>query len=150
MFDEVSINVTDRGVLHHHSANAGLGPRADYFGTELDANGDLKEPSWDLLDVSLRGVMNTVTLAIYHYRTQEPVGGSIVVCGSTMGIQRCRAVDYGESHQSLVLLVLGQPTDHYLPFFLLLFSHFTPFSTPISYAPTPPLFPHRPSPRYAV
>lgn len=48
------------------------------------------------MDVSLKGIMNTVTLAIYHYRTQEPVGGSIVVCGSTMGIQRCRAVDYGE------------------------------------------------------
>lgn len=40
--------------------------------------------------------MSTVTLAMYHYRTQEPAGGSIVVCGSTMGIQRCRAVDYGE------------------------------------------------------
>lgn len=86
--------LTDK-FTHTHSANAGLGPRADYLATELDADGDLREPAWDLMDVSLRGVINTVTLALYHLRTQEPASGSVVVCGSTMGFQRCRAVDYG-------------------------------------------------------
>lgn len=81
------------GRIDHVFANAGLGPRADYFSTEVDENGDLKEPTYDLIDVSMKGVMNTTTLAIYHFR-QQPEGGSIVINGSTMGIQRCRAADY--------------------------------------------------------
>ncbi|KAH8753023.1 short-chain dehydrogenase [Diaporthe sp. PMI_573] len=81
------------GRIDHVFANAGLGPRADYFSTEVDENGDLKEPSYDLLDVSLKGVMNTTTLAIYYFR-QQPEGGSVVINGSVMGIQRCRAADY--------------------------------------------------------
>lgn len=83
------------GRVDHVFANAGLGPRADYFSTEVDENGDLKEPTYDLLDVSLKGVMNTTTLAIYYFR-QQPEGGSVVINGSVMGIQRCRAADYGE------------------------------------------------------
>lgn len=79
-------------------ANAGLGPRTDYLATEVDENGNLKEPSYDVLDVSMRGVMNTVTLAVYFLR-QQAEGGSIVVNASTMGIQRCRALDYGKSRQ---------------------------------------------------
>ncbi|KAK2598807.1 hypothetical protein N8I77_012194 [Diaporthe amygdali] len=81
------------GRIDHVFANAGLGPRADYFSTEVDENGDLKEPSYDLLDVSLKGVINTTTLAIYYFR-QQPEGGSVVINGSVMGIQRCRAADY--------------------------------------------------------
>lgn len=61
----------------------------------MDENGDLKEPTYDLLDVSLKGVMNTTTLAIYYFR-QQPEGGSVVINGSVMGIQRCRAADYGK------------------------------------------------------
>lgn len=83
------------GRIDHVFANAGLGPRADYFSTEVDENGDLKEPTYDLLDVSQKGVMNTTTLAIYYFR-QQPEGGSVVINGSVMGIQRCRAADYGE------------------------------------------------------
>lgn len=73
----------------------------------MDENGDLKEPTYDLLDVSLRGVMNTATLAIYYFR-QQPEGGSIVINGSVMGIQRCRAADYGESSRHREALVAGE------------------------------------------
>jgi NAD(P)-dependent dehydrogenase (short-subunit alcohol dehydrogenase family) len=41
----------------------------------------------------LKGVVNTCTLAIYHLR-QQAEGGSIVISGSTTGLQRVRAVDY--------------------------------------------------------
>lgn len=83
------------GHVDHVFANAGLGPRVDYFSTEVDENGDLKEPSFELLDVSLKGVMNTATLAINYIRNQ-PEGGSIVINGSTYGLQRLRAIDYGK------------------------------------------------------
>lgn len=82
------------GRIDHVFANAGVGPRADYLSTEVDENGDPKEPSHLLLDVSLNGVINSATLAIFHMR-QQPEGGSIVITGSTTGLQRLRAVDYG-------------------------------------------------------
>lgn len=83
------------GRVDHVFANAGVGPRTDYLSTEVDENGDLKEPSHQLLDVSLKGVINTATLAI-HYMRDQPEGGSIVINGSSTGLQRLRAVDYGE------------------------------------------------------
>ncbi|KAK7734023.1 hypothetical protein SLS53_008018 [Cytospora paraplurivora] len=87
-------------------ANAGLGPRADYLATEVDENGDLKEPTYDVLDVSMKGVMNTVTLAVYFLR-QQAEGGSIVVNASTMGIQRCRALDYATAKHAVTGFVRG-------------------------------------------
>lgn len=83
------------GRIDHVFANAGVGPRADYLSTEVDENGDPKEPSHLLFDVSLNGVINSATLAIFHMR-QQPEGGSIVITGSTTGLQRLRAVDYGK------------------------------------------------------
>ncbi|KAF3763427.1 NAD(P)-binding protein [Cryphonectria parasitica EP155] len=94
------------GKIDHVFANAGLGPRADYLATAVDENGDLKEPSYDLLDVSLKGVINTGTLAIYYLR-QQPEGGSIVVNASTMGIQRCRAVDYATAKHAVLGFARG-------------------------------------------
>lgn len=83
------------GRVDHVFANAGVGPRADYFSMDLDENGDLKEPTSDLMDINLKGVMNTVTLAIYYMR-QQPDGGSVVVNASTMAFQPCRSIDYGK------------------------------------------------------
>ncbi|KUI64204.1 putative oxidoreductase YkvO [Cytospora mali] len=94
------------GRIDHIFANAGLGPRADYFSMEVDENGDLKEPTYDLIDVSMKGVMNTVTLALYYMR-QQAEGGSIVVNGSTMGIQRCRAVDYATAKHAVTGFARG-------------------------------------------
>ncbi|KAM6535739.1 hypothetical protein FALCPG4_005281 [Fusarium falciforme] len=89
------------GRIDHVFANAGVGPRADYLSTEVDENGDPKEPSHLLLDVSLNGVINSATLAIFHMR-QQPEGGSIVITGSTTGLQRLRAVDYAAAKHAVL------------------------------------------------
>ncbi|RYP06130.1 hypothetical protein DL764_003352 [Monosporascus ibericus] len=89
------------GRIDHVFANAGIGPRANYLATDVDEKGDLKEPTHELLDVSLKGVMNTVTLAIYYMR-QQPGGGSIVINGSTTGMQRLRAVDYATAKHAVL------------------------------------------------
>jgi NAD(P)-dependent dehydrogenase (short-subunit alcohol dehydrogenase family) len=81
--------------VDHVFANAGIGPRTDYLATQVDQDGELIEPSGQTLDVNLKGVVNTATLAI-HYLRHQPEGGSIVMTGSATGLQRCRAVDYGE------------------------------------------------------
>ncbi|KXH27874.1 short-chain dehydrogenase [Colletotrichum simmondsii] len=89
------------GRIDHVFANAGLGPRANYLSMEVDENGDLKEPTHQLLDVSLTGVMHTATIAIYYMR-QQAEGGSIVINGSTTGLQRLRAVDYSTAKHAVL------------------------------------------------
>ncbi|CAJ2503971.1 Uu.00g113650.m01.CDS01 [Anthostomella pinea] len=83
------------GRIDHVFANAGTGPQANYLATDLDENGDLKEPTHALLDVSLKGAVKTATLAMCHMR-QQLEGGSIVINGSSTPLGRLRAVDYGE------------------------------------------------------
>ncbi|KAK2669978.1 Short-chain dehydrogenase/reductase SDR [Fusarium oxysporum f. sp. vasinfectum] len=74
------------GRIDHVFANAGIGPRADYLSTQLDQAGNLMEPSSQNLDINLKGVINTSTLAIHHMR-QQAEGGSIVITGSATGLQ---------------------------------------------------------------
>ncbi|KAK6225221.1 short-chain dehydrogenase [Colletotrichum tabaci] len=89
------------GRVDHVFANAGVGPRANYLSTDVDENGDLVEPTHALLDVSLKGMMHTATLAIYHMR-QQAEGGSIVINGSSTGLQRLRAVDYATAKHAVL------------------------------------------------
>lgn len=77
--------------------NAGVGHRADYLSTEVDENGDPKEPTNLLFDVNLKGACRSAFLAMFYFRQQEPKGGSIVINSSSTGMQRIRAVDYCKS-----------------------------------------------------
>ncbi|KAG4442365.1 hypothetical protein IFR05_002143 [Cadophora sp. M221] len=82
-------------------ANAGISPRAKYLAIETDANGDLIEPSMEVLDVMLKGVINTASLAV-HYMKQQPEGGSIVLMGSSTGLQPLRAPDYSTAKHGVL------------------------------------------------
>lgn len=85
------------GRIDHVFANAGISIRADYLSTDLDENGDLKEPSFQSIDVNLRGAINTATLGVYYMRPeQQDGGGSIVITSSIASFQRFRAVDYSK------------------------------------------------------
>jgi NAD(P)-dependent dehydrogenase (short-subunit alcohol dehydrogenase family) len=89
------------GHIDYVFANAGIGPRANYLELEADADGNLKEPSADVLDVNLKSVINTACLGA-HYMKQQPDGGSIVLMGSSTGLQPLRAPDYcksGKTHR---------------------------------------------------
>lgn len=90
------------GRVDHVFANAGMRPVVDYVSKiELDDNGDPKEPTSIVLDVNLKGTINTTTLAV-HYIRQNPSGGSVVVNCSSTGLQRFRAVDYGQCLLAIV------------------------------------------------
>ncbi|KAJ4863505.1 short chain dehydrogenase domain-containing protein [Trichoderma breve] len=82
-------------------ANAGIGPRANYLALETDDQGGLKEPSHELLDIGLRGLINTASLAV-HYIKDQPEGGSIVLMGSSTGLQPLRAVDYSTAKHGVL------------------------------------------------
>jgi NAD(P)-dependent dehydrogenase (short-subunit alcohol dehydrogenase family) len=87
------------GRVDHVFANAGVGPRADYLSTAVDANGDLVEPTFVALDVNLKAVIYTATIAVYYMREEQqtPAGGSIVIASSVAGVSRFRAIDYGKN-----------------------------------------------------
>ncbi|KAK7959338.1 uncharacterized protein PG986_004192 [Apiospora aurea] len=85
------------GRIDHVFANAeGVPLRGDYVtAMALGADGEPQEPCHTVLDVHLKGAINTTTLAIHHYmRTQDPQGGSIVLNGSTTGLQDAGGVDH--------------------------------------------------------
>ncbi|KAI0190721.1 hypothetical protein EV127DRAFT_79136 [Xylaria flabelliformis] len=95
------------GRVDHVFANAGMGPKVDYVSDiKLDDNGDPKEPTSIVLDVNLKGTVNTATLAV-HYIRQNPSGGSVVVNCSVTGFQRFRSVDYAVAKHGTVGLVRG-------------------------------------------
>jgi NAD(P)-dependent dehydrogenase (short-subunit alcohol dehydrogenase family) len=84
------------GHIDHVYANAGVGTRTNYVdGIELDENGDPKEPTSFVLDVNLKGVIHTATLAVHYLRREDGgQGRSIVINASVTGLARFRAVDY--------------------------------------------------------
>lgn len=62
-------------------ANAGISEDKSFFQDVIGRNGELQEPSYEILDVNVRAVFNTVKLAWSTMRRQES-GGSIVITTS--------------------------------------------------------------------
>ena len=62
-------------------ANAGVSEEHDYFEDRLDEAGELLEPTYNVIDVNYRGVLNFVKLATSYMRRQGR-GGSIVITSS--------------------------------------------------------------------
>lgn len=87
---------TKHGGVDSVFANAGIAPRANYLDIETDDEGAFLEPNTQALDIMLRGVINTCCLAA-HYMKQQRGGGSIVLMGSSTGLQPFRAPDYCKS-----------------------------------------------------
>ena len=73
-------------------ANAGLMESQHLFDMEVDSNGNPKEPieHYQVIDVNVKGTMNTLTLAMHHMKQQHPSTGSksrgsVVLIASTSG-----------------------------------------------------------------
>ncbi|KAI1117749.1 short chain dehydrogenase [Nemania sp. NC0429] len=95
------------GRVDHVFANAGIAPRTDYVtGIELDEAGDPKEPTRAVLDVNLKGAINTAALGV-HYIRQNPGGGSVVINASASALQRFRGVDYAVAKHGAIGLMRG-------------------------------------------
>ena len=73
-------------------ANAGLMESHHLFDPEIDNNGDPREPTehHKVIDVNVKGTMNTLSLAMHHMKQQQPLPdsksrGSVVLIASTSG-----------------------------------------------------------------
>jgi NAD(P)-dependent dehydrogenase (short-subunit alcohol dehydrogenase family) len=68
-------------------ANAGL-QTTSFWEDQLDANGDLQEPDWQVIDTNLKGIMATVKLAHHYFQKSATKGGKCVIVGSPEGYLR--------------------------------------------------------------
>ncbi|CAD0090485.1 unnamed protein product [Aureobasidium vineae] len=98
------------GHIDHVFANAGMRPSTSYLTLEVDERGNPIEPNHTTLDVNLKGVINTASLAL-HYMQKHPApeGGvqSIVLTASPSSYHRFRAADYGVSKHGVLGLLRG-------------------------------------------
>jgi NAD(P)-dependent dehydrogenase (short-subunit alcohol dehydrogenase family) len=103
--------------LHTHShidhvfANAGMRPSTSYLALETSSSGEPLEPNHLTLDVNLKGVINTSSLALFYMQKQAvPQKGqnySIVLTCSPSSYARFRAADYGVSKHGVLGLLRG-------------------------------------------
>ncbi|KAL5346199.1 hypothetical protein ACLOAV_008465 [Pseudogymnoascus australis] len=77
--------VKEFGIIDIVLANAGVPEIEDFFADTFEANGDLQEPKYIVLDVNLKGVLATVKLAKYFFDKQNSPG-SILLTSSTGGV----------------------------------------------------------------
>lgn len=95
------------GRIDHVFSNAGISGRANYLDEKFDENGELQEPSTLTLDIDLRGMINTSYLGLYHFRHQDPPGGSIVCTASASSFQRFRVCDYTTAKHGVLGFMRG-------------------------------------------
>jgi NAD(P)-dependent dehydrogenase (short-subunit alcohol dehydrogenase family) len=65
-------------------ANAGVSEEMDYFADTFDKDtGELIEPSYRVLDVNLRAVLNFTKLALSHFRRRKCPGSIVITSSAT-------------------------------------------------------------------
>ena len=68
-------------------ANAGL-QTTSFWEDTFDANGELNEPNWKVIDTNLKGIMATVKLSLHYFKKNPVAGGRCVIVGSPDGYLR--------------------------------------------------------------
>ncbi|RAH39967.1 dehydrogenase with different specificitie [Aspergillus brunneoviolaceus CBS 621.78] len=78
IFGEVNIVIANAGVMESH-------PVLDL--DNVDENGDLRESTegFRVIDINLKGTLNTLRLAMHHMRNKHHLSRSIVLLASTSG-----------------------------------------------------------------
>ena len=64
--------------------NAGIDEDSDFLADTLDADGQLQEPPYKIIDVNFRAVLNFTKLSLSAFRRQQPQGGSLVLTASSL------------------------------------------------------------------
>ncbi|KAJ2901615.1 hypothetical protein MKZ38_001635 [Zalerion maritima] len=85
-------------------ANAGLPEREPFlYEDKLDANGDLMEPDFRVIDVNLNGVLRTAKLALHHFAKNKSPGGVLVITGSAASyFPSAPIIRYGAAKHALL------------------------------------------------
>lgn len=69
------------GPVHIAIANAGQGEDGSYLNDSYDEEGNLLEPTYNVIDTNYRGTLNFIKLAL-HSMKKNGIEGSIVITSS--------------------------------------------------------------------
>ncbi|KAL1901104.1 hypothetical protein Sste5346_002171 [Sporothrix stenoceras] len=101
------------GTLDGVYANAGLGELDHLFFNKIDgATGDPKPPNYANIEVNLKGVLNTVKLAVYYFRKLK-VEGTIVMTSSMSGYETPGIPIYTSSKHAVLGILRAASLDLY-------------------------------------
>ena len=64
-------------------SNAGVSEETDYLADASDDHDELLEPTYGVLDVNLRGVLNFTKLAVSHFRRRRHAGSIVITSSAT-------------------------------------------------------------------
>ncbi|THC90392.1 hypothetical protein EYZ11_010133 [Aspergillus tanneri] len=64
-------------------SNAGVSEETDYFADTFGTDGEILEPSYGVLDVNLRAVLNFTKLALSHFRRRKYEGSIVITSSAT-------------------------------------------------------------------
>lgn len=88
-------------------SNAGVSQECDYFADTFDEEGNLEEPTYNVLEVNFRAVLNFIKLSLSAFSKQGP-GGSIVITSSATGLSPEQSLPvYSAAKCGLLGLVRG-------------------------------------------
>jgi short-subunit dehydrogenase len=89
-------------------ANAGVSEDENFLADTFDADGKLEEPSYKILDVNYRAVLNFIKLSLRKFRKQGP-GGSLVLTSSSMAYSPEQSFPvYGATKQAVSKICLRE------------------------------------------
>ncbi|KAK2616581.1 hypothetical protein QQS21_000404 [Conoideocrella luteorostrata] len=87
-------------------ANAGVSEETDYFADTFDeSTGELIEPTYGVLDVNVRGVLNFTKLALSNYRRRKHPGSIVITSSATAYSPEQSLPVYSASKLALIGLV---------------------------------------------
>ncbi|KAK4621830.1 Short-chain dehydrogenase/reductase ascJ [Fulvia fulva] len=102
-----SLAISKHHRIDHVFSNAGISGRADYLASDYDDAGELLEPTSQVYDINLRGMINTSYLALHHFQHQSPPGGSIVCTASGSSFQPFAVWDYTTTKHGVLGFMRG-------------------------------------------
>lgn len=92
-------------------ANAGIGEAEDFFLDSFDEEGNLREPTYKVLNVNLKGALACVKLAVHYFcKNPDERGGKIVLTGSTAAYMNESIPIYQASKHALLGLMRAMRT----------------------------------------
>ncbi|PLN86872.1 short chain dehydrogenase reductase [Aspergillus taichungensis] len=86
-------------------SNAGVSEKTDYFADTFDDNNELLEPTYGVLDVNLRAVLNFTKLALSHFRRRRCAGSIVITSSATAYAPEQSLPVYSASKFALIGLV---------------------------------------------
>ncbi|KAL2829476.1 short chain dehydrogenase reductase [Aspergillus cavernicola] len=75
--------VNQIGAIDFAFANAGISEETDYFADTFGEDGELEEPTYQVLSVNLRAVLNLVKLAASNMRKHRTAGSIVITTSAT-------------------------------------------------------------------